>query len=63
MSEKNKSQHGNQPQRPTDKQTNIDNGSKPPSQTAAPKPEPSYGIIDEGSFWSPLKRSEKAVTS
>ena len=63
MSEKNRNQNGNQVQRPTDKQTNISNGSKPPPKTAAPKPEPSYGIIDEGSFWSPLKRSEKAVNS
>lgn len=63
MSEKNRDQNGNQPQPQTDKQTNIGNGSKLHSQTTAPKPEPSYGIIDEGRFWSPLKRSEKAVSS
>lgn len=63
MSEKNREQNGNQPQRPTDRQTDIGNGSKPPPKTSAPKPEPSYGIIDEGSFWSPLKRSGGAVKS
>lgn len=63
MSEKNRGQDGNQPQRLTDKQSNIGNGSKLPPKAAAPKPEPSYGIIDEGSFWSPLNRSEKAANS
>lgn len=63
MSEKNRDQNGNQPQGPNDKQTNIGNGSQPPPKSAVPKPEPSYGIIDEGSFWSPLKRSAKAVNS
>ena len=63
MSEKSRSQDGNQPQRPTDQQAAIDNGSKPSPKATAPKPEPSYGIIDEGSFWSPLRRSEKAVNS
>lgn len=63
MAEKNRNQNGNQVTRPTGKQTNIGNGSKPPPKTAAPKPEPSYGIIDEGSFWSPFKRSEKVVNS
>jgi hypothetical protein len=63
MSEKNRKQNGNQSQRPTNQQTDSGNGSKPPPKTAAPKPEPSYGIIDEGSFWSPLKRSERVMNS
>ncbi|MCY3976619.1 MAG: hypothetical protein OXG23_00845 [Chloroflexi bacterium] len=62
MAEENITQEATQIQRTANKQNSSGNESKPP-KTAAPKPEPSYGIIDEGRFWSPLKRSEKAVNS
>ena len=53
-----KNQNGNLPQQPTEKQTNIDRDSKQP-ESALPKPEPSFGIIDEGRIWSlPIRRQE-----
>lgn len=60
MSEENQNQNGNLPQQPAEKQTNIDRDSKQPESTL-PKPEPSFGIIDEGRIWSPLKRMQKAT--
>lgn len=62
MAEENITQKATQVQRTANTQNSSGNVSKPP-KSASPKPEPSYGIIDEGRFWSPLKRFEKAVNS
>lgn len=61
MTEEKQSGNGNQPHQSTDRPTDTGNSCEEPNH-APPKPEPSYGIIDEGSFWPPLKRAEKAVS-
>ncbi|MCY3915184.1 MAG: hypothetical protein OXG49_04140 [Chloroflexi bacterium] len=62
MSEENQSE--NQSQASSENQTGANIENTPPKLQAVepqPKPEPSFGIIDEGSFWPPFKRSQKAI--
>lgn len=51
----------NLPLRPAEKQTDIDRDSKQPDSTL-PKPEPSFGVIDEGRIWSLPKLRQKAIS-
>lgn len=62
MSEKSRNQNGNQPQRPADKHTNTGSESGQ-SKSAVPKPQPSFGIIDEGRFWSLPKRTQNVTNA
>lgn len=61
MSKKDKTRNGNQTKPSADNQKVTDNGRNKPSKPAAPKPKPSYGIIDEGNFWPSFKKSEKSI--
>ena len=65
MPEDNQNQSENQPQDSSDNHSGANIENTPPTIQAVepkPKPEPSYGIIDEGRFWSLLKRSHKMIT-
>lgn len=58
MSEENRNgKHSNQP---ADKQHRVDQESPQPEATL-PKPEPSFGILDEGRIWSLPKLRVKAI--
>ena len=66
MSEDDQNHSGNQSQASSDDQASANIENTPPKLQAVeltpkPRPEPSFGIIDEGRFWSLPKRTQKAI--